>query len=77
MRKKNSVLWIEVILVPDGLRKKKLHLCADLTKGSFGHFSSFYVIKISKTPKISIFCMFLQVSQIASDMLYNQGRKHF
>ena len=46
-------------------------------KGSFGHFSCFYVIKISKTPKISIFCMFLQASQIASDKLYNQRRKHF
>ena len=30
-----------------------------------------------KTPKISIFCMFSQASQIASDMLYNQSLKHF
>ena len=34
------------------------YMSADLTKGSFGHFSSFYVIKTSKTSKISIFCMF-------------------
>ena len=54
-----------------------INMSADLTKGSFGHFGSFYVIKISKTPKISIFCMFLQASQIASDMLYNQRRKQF
>ena len=40
----------------------------DLTKGSFGHFSSFYVINILKTSKISIFCKFLQESQIASNM---------
>ena len=39
-------------------------MSADLTKGSFGHFSSFYVIKILKTSKISIFCMFLQEGQI-------------
>ena len=45
-----------------------LHISADLTKGSFGHFSSFYVILISETSKISIFCMFLQESQIASNM---------
>ena len=45
-----------------------LHMSADLTKGSFGHFSSFYVIKILKTSKISIYCMFLQESQIASNI---------
>ena len=44
------------------------HMSADLTKGSFGHFSSFYVIRISKTSKISIFFMFLQKSQIAFNM---------
>ena len=44
------------------------HMSADLTKGSFGHFSSFCVIKISNTSKISRFCMFLQWSQIASNM---------
>ena len=43
-------------------------MSADLTKGSFGHFSSFYVINILKASKISIFCMFLQESQIASNM---------
>ena len=37
-------------------------------KRSFGHFSSFYVIIILKSSKISIFCMFLQESQIASNM---------
>ena len=52
-------------------------MSAELTKGSFGHFSSFYVIKILKTSKISIFCMFLQESQIASNMYHNQRRKHF
>ena len=36
-----------------------LYMSADLTKGSFGHFSSFCVIKISKTSKFSRFCMFL------------------
>ena len=46
----------------------KKQMSADLTKGSFGHFSSFYVIKIIKTSKISLFCMFLQESQIASNM---------
>ena len=45
-----------------------IHLSADLTKGSFGHFNSFYAIKTLKTSKISIFCMFLQESQIASVM---------
>ena len=35
-------------------------MSADLTKGSFGHFSSFHVIKISKTSKFSRFCLFLQ-----------------
>ena len=44
------------------------YMSADLTKGSFRHFSSFYVILISETSKISIFCMFLQESQIASNM---------
>ena len=44
------------------------HMRADLTKGSFGHFSSFYVIKNLETSKISIFCMFLQESQIASNI---------
>ena len=39
------------------------HLSADLTKESFGHFSSIFVIKISKTSKICIFCMFLQESR--------------
>ena len=43
-------------------------MSADLTKGSFGHFSSFYVIKIFKMYKISIFYMFLQESQNASNM---------
>ena len=52
-----------------------LNLSADMTKGSFGHFSSFCVIKISKTSKISRFFMFLQWSQIASNMLNNQRRK--
>ena len=49
---------------------EKVYMSADLTKGSFGHFSSFYVIKISskKTSKIPIFRMFLKKSQIASDM---------
>ena len=50
-------------------RHKKIHaiyMSVDLTKGSFGHFSSFYVIKILKTSKISVFCMFLQESQVAS-----------
>ena len=32
-------------------------MSADLTKGSFRHFSSFCVIKISKTSKFSRFCM--------------------
>ena len=41
------------------------HMSADLTKGSFGHFNRFHVIKISKTTKTPIFCMFLQKSQIA------------
>ena len=45
-----------------------IYMRADLTKGSLGHFSSFYVIIILKTSKISIFCMFLQESQIASNM---------
>ena len=54
-----------------------MYMSADLTKGSFGHFSSFYVIKISKTSKIPIFRMFLKKSQIASDMQHNQWRKHF
>ena len=53
------------------------YLSADLTKGSFGHFSSFYVIKILETSKISIFCMFSQESQIAFYMKHNQRRKHF
>ena len=48
------------------LREK--YMSAELTKGSFGHFSSFYVFKISKTSEIPIFCMFLKKSQIASDM---------
>ena len=46
---------------------RNIYMSADLTKGSFGHFSSFYVIKILKTSKISIFCMFLQENQIASN----------
>ena len=37
-----------------------IYMSADLRKGSFGHFSSFCVIKISKTSKFSSFCMFLQ-----------------
>ena len=37
-----------------------LNMSADLRKGSFGHLSSFCVIKISKTSKFSRFCMFLQ-----------------
>ena len=48
--------------------KKQNRYVADLTKGSFGHFSSFYVSKILKTSKISVFCMFLQESQIAFNM---------
>ena len=36
------------------------YLSADLTKGSFRHFSSFCLIKISKTSKFSRFCMFSQ-----------------
>ena len=36
------------------------YMSTDLTKGFFGHFSEFYVFNISKTSKISIFCMFLQ-----------------
>ena len=51
------------------LKKNYILFCymsAHLTKGSFGHFISFYVIKILKTSKISIFCMFLQENQIAS-----------
>ena len=43
-----------------------IHFSADLTKGSFGHFSSFYVIIILKTSKISIFSMFLQESQLVT-----------
>ena len=54
-----------------------IDMSADLTKGSFGHFSSFYVIKISKKSKFSRFCKFLHYSQIASNMLYNQRRKQF
>ena len=44
------------------------HMSADLTKGSFGHCSSFCVIKISKKSKFSRFCKFLQYSQIDSNM---------
>ena len=47
---------------------KKINMSADLRKGSFGHFSSFCVIKISRTCKFSKFCMFLQLTQIASNM---------
>ena len=46
----------------------QLHMSADLTKGSFGHFSSFNVIKILRRSKISIFCTFLEESQTASYM---------
>ena len=38
----------------------KIHMSADLKKGSFGHFSSFCVIKNSKMSNFSRFCMFLQ-----------------
>ena len=48
--------------------KFHIYMSADLTKGSFEHFSSFCVIKISKTSKFLRFCMFLQQSQIASYM---------
>ena len=48
--------------------KLRKEMSVDLTKGSFGHFGRFYIIKILKTSKISIFCMFLQESQIASNM---------
>ena len=44
-------------------------MSADLTKGSFVHFSSFLCNQnLKKTSKISIFCMFLQDSQIASNV---------
>ena len=37
-------------------------MSVDLTKGSFGHFSSFYVIKISKTSKFLDFaCSYKRV----------------
>ena len=49
-------------------RRGWVYLSADLTKGSFEHFSSFYVIIILKTSKIPIFCMFLKEYQIASNM---------
>ena len=39
---------------------EQLYMSVDLTKGSFGQFSRFCVIKISKTSKFSRFCMFLQ-----------------
>ena len=45
-----------------------VYMSANLTKGSFGHFSSFCVIEISKTSKIARFCMLLQWSQIVSNM---------
>ena len=45
-----------------------INMSVDLTKGSFGHFSSFYVITILKTSKISIFCIYLHENQIASNM---------
>ena len=37
--------------------------------GPSGIFAVFYVITILKTSKISIFCMFLQESQIASNTI--------
>ena len=40
--------------------KGSIHKSADLRKGSFGHFSSFCVIKILKKAKFSRFCTFLQ-----------------
>ena len=43
-------------------------MSADLTKVSFGHLSSFYVIIFLKTSKILIFCMFLQETHIATNM---------
>ena len=52
-------LMVLGILVDESTRVD-IQLSADLTKGSFGHFSSFCVIKISKTSKFSRFCMFLQ-----------------
>ena len=42
------------------LQNDLLYLSVDLTKGSFGHISSFCAIKISKTSIFSRFCMFLQ-----------------
>ena len=60
--------WFESRSWYDRFLFVNIHLSADLTKGSFGHFSSFYVIIILKTSKISIFCMFLQESQISSNM---------
>ena len=50
------------------LKANSKYMSADLTKGSFRHSSSYYVIQISKTSKISIFRMFLQKSQIAPNM---------
>ena len=38
-------------------------------KGSFGHFSSIYAIKILKTSRISIFCMLMQASRVTQSRL--------
>ena len=46
----------------DVAQMETIQMSADLTKGSFRHFSSYYVIKILKTSKISIYCMFSQES---------------
>ena len=41
-------------------------------KGSFGHFSSIYAIKILKTSRISIFGMLMQASRVTQSRLKAQ-----
>ena len=56
----NALRLIVLDIMVDESTRVDIQMSVDLTKGSFGHFSSFCVIKISKTSKFSRFSMFLQ-----------------
>ena len=56
----NALRLIVLNIMVDESTRVDIQMSVDLTKGSFGHLSSFCVIKISKTSKFSRFSMFLQ-----------------